>query len=64
MLTLKVHEVGTATCSFTGKEALCLKVAFDNEEPRYLSFKSFQKLLTYRMPQKTPGVVPMAAVAK
>lgn len=63
MLTLKVFEVATGTCSFAGREGPGLKVAFDNEEPRFLSFKSFQKLLAYRMPSKVeqkPAVVPMA----
>lgn len=61
MLTLKVHSLGTDKCSLTGKETDGLKVAFEGEEPRFLSHRAFRQLLAFRMPAKVEAkpTVPM-----
>ena len=56
MVTVKISETGTGVCSLSGREGDGLSVAFENEAPLFLSWKSFRQLLALRASQ---GVKPV-----
>lgn len=62
MVKIMIHEVGQGRCALTNRDgADGLKVAFDGEEARFLSWKALKQLLAYRMPGKpAPLATPVA----
>ena len=60
MVTVKISGMGQGSCALTNRDADGLTVAFDNDTPLFLSFKSFKQLLTLRLAQN--GKPPMQAV--
>ena len=61
MVTVKIIETGTGTCALTAREGDGLAVAFDNDTPVYLSWRSFKQLLSLRLAQQ--GKAPAVTVA-
>lgn len=51
-----IESTGPGVCALTGKESPDgLTVAFENEQPRYLSWKAFQQLLGMKAAQRKPA---------
>jgi len=73
MIQVSIHSTGSGRCALSGKdESEGLTVAFNGEEPTFLSFKAFKQLLSMKTAQlkpepKRPTVAapapPVAAVA-
>lgn len=56
MIKIAVHSSGSGTCSLSGKEEMDgLTVAFENDQPCFLSKKAFWQLLGMRMAQARHG---------
>jgi hypothetical protein len=61
IITAAIHDAGTGKCSLTGKaDADGLTVAFDGEEPTFISWKAFRQLLSYRLSQGKKDMKPGA----
>ncbi len=62
IINAAIHDAGTGTCSLTNKDdADGLTVAFDGEEPCFISWKAFRQLLSYRLSQGKKEVKPTPA---
>ena len=55
-IKLTVMSSGKGLCALTGKaDSDGLTVAFENEEPCFVSWKGFQQLIAFKVGQTTKG---------
>jgi len=59
MLMVKINGIGNGSCALSARDGDGLTVAFDNDQPLFLSWKSFKQLLTLRLAQQGKGVQQM-----
>jgi len=52
MLTVKINGIGNGSCALSARDGDGLMVAFDSDQPLFLSWKSFKQLLTLRLAQE------------
>ena len=52
MITVKIGEIGEGTCALTSRGSDGLTVAFEDDTPLFLSWKSFKQLLSLRLAQR------------
>ena len=61
MVTVKISSTGGGQCALSARDGEGLTVAFDNDTPLFLSWKSFKQLLTLCLAQqgKVTAAPPM-----
>ncbi len=64
VVKLTLASPTTGTCAMTGKEGVeGMTVAFENEQPTFVSWKAFRQLVNFRLAQgqtqKPPQAVPL-----
>jgi len=65
MIKITVHASGGGQCSLSGRdEADGLHVAFENDQPCFLSRKAFWQLLSMRLRQNEPKAPPKIPTAQ
>ena len=74
MVTVKINGTGSGQCALSARDGDGLTVAFDNDQPLFLTWKSFKQLLTLRLAQNgnppqpaaltSPRPIPLAAEVK
>lgn len=61
MVKISIYSSGSGTCSLTGREETDgLNIAFESEQPCFLSKKAFWQLLSMRMVQARQGEMKTA----
>ena len=64
-ITVSIHSTGNGVCALTQKETDGLTVSFENEQPCFLSWKSFKQLLSLKTNEGAkPAARTVAALSR